>query len=106
MNYLKKYRQEAGLANNDENRVSSTSNNPYCDNTPTKDTLAYLKQQSHAVGGMMKTPVRNTNSNISGGKMTPSAMKDGRNSVRLSAVKPFGRVDTNMVAQNSSRRSG
>ncbi len=92
------------MAKNDENRVSSSSNNPYCDNTPTKDTLAYLKQQSHAVS-MMKTPVRNTtNSNISGGKMTPSAMKDGRNSVRLSAVKPFGKVDTNMMAQNSSRR--
>lgn len=43
MNYLKKYRKEAGLANTDENKNGECdANNPYNDNTPTKETLAYL----------------------------------------------------------------
>lgn len=53
MNYLKKYRKEAGLVNTDENQNGEAANNPYSDNTPTKETLAYLN-------GMLKhksTPV-------------------------------------------------
>ena len=111
MNYLKKYRKEAGLTSNAENmhRFGGADGSI----TPTKQTLDYLagaiKQQNvpvpvlahHSSNQAMKTPGR-TNSPQ---RKTPSAAKEGRkSSQRTSAIKPFNRVDTNLQ-QNSSRKS-
>ena len=42
MNYLKKYRQDAGLTRTNENATHSGHENIYGDHTPTKETLDYL----------------------------------------------------------------
>ena len=110
MNYLKKYRHEAGLAR------SSTAKENYATafeagQTPTKETVMYLNgmlprqgnpTKANAATALMKTPVRRQ----SPAKKTLSALKDGggRNSQRQSAMKPLAHVDTNL-AQSSSRRS-
>ena len=81
MNYLKKYRHEAGLAR------SSTAKENYAtafdaDQTPTKETVMYLNgmlprqggpTKASAAAAVMKTPVRRQ----SPAKKTPSALKDG-----------------------------
>ena len=58
---------------------------------------SYMAQLPQAV---MKTPVRKQ----SAGHTTTPGAKDARNSHRQSGIKPFSRVDTNMV-QSSSRKS-
>ena len=114
MNYLKKYRKDAGL-------ISTTNENMHCFGaahqqstiTPTKETLEYLASAmkqgkahtpvlaKHTSQQAMKTPVRA----LSPQRKTPSGAKDGRRSnQRNSAIKPFGKVDTNMQ-QSSSRKS-
>ena len=81
MNYLKKYRQEAGLAKGrtaKENYATAFD----ADQTPTKETVMYLNGMLPRQGGptkaiaaaaLMKTPVRRQ----SPGKKTPSALKEG-----------------------------
>ena len=78
MNYLKKYRHEAGLA-----RSITTKENVFdADQTPTKETVMYLNgmlprqggpTKANAAAALMKTPVRRQ----SPAKKTLSALKDG-----------------------------
>mmetsp|Transcript_18629 Transcript_18629/g.25110 ORF Transcript_18629/g.25110 Transcript_18629/m.25110 type:complete len:101 (+) Transcript_18629:145-447(+) len=100
MNYLKKYRKDAGLISSNENMHRFTGADGTV--TPTKETLDYLagaiKQQKtpvpvlayHGSFQAMKTPVRKQ----SPCRKTPSAAKEGRKSaVRTSGIMPFNRVD-------------
>lgn len=69
MNYLKKYRQEAGLVprTNENSRYLGNPSDVYGeDMTPTKETLQYLHQANRGNSFTMKTPVRKE----------PSARKD------------------------------
>lgn len=73
MNYLKKYRKDAGLSSNNENvqRFGGELT------TPTKETLDFLAgtfKQSKAPAQAMKTPVRRYPSPPA--KVTPSERKE------------------------------
>ena len=102
MNYLKKYRKEAGLLSNNENMRTDLA-------APTRETLDYLagaaRKSKASTSLAMKTPVRRNQSPPT--KKTLSAAIDaGRKSAgnRQSGVKPFTRIDTNLH-QSSSRKS-
>lgn len=123
MNYLKKYRQEAGLvgaAKTNENYNHAGSRNEAYgeDLTPTKETLQYLRLgnrgKSFTQNTLMKTPVRKQTSARKG--TNQSSTKDLSNNGKfglehrasVGGFQPFNRVDTNIVASipvSSSRKS-
>ena len=79
MNYLKKYRHEAGLARSSTAKENTAFD---ADQTPTKETVMYLNgmlprqggpTKASAAAAVMKTPVRRQSPT----KKTPSALKDG-----------------------------
>jgi len=102
MNYLKKYRREAGLVVPNENTTRQK------DATPSKETLDFLSsmiKQSRGAPAQqstssIKTPVRVQQSPC---KRTTSSAAKELTPVRASGITPFSRVDTNRVKSSSKK---